>query len=109
MPKGEIIDKKWGYEEIIVNNAEYCGKFLNINKGGKSSVHYHKNKRETFHCIKGEVLLNVSGREFIMTEPCTINPSTPHSFLGITDAVILEISTHHDDSDVVRLTESQCL
>ncbi len=102
----EIIDKKWGYEEVIVNLPEYCGKFLHINKGGKSSVHYHKNKRETFLCIKGEVMLDVGGHPFVMTEPCTINPGIPHSFLGITDAVILEISTHHDDNDVFRLTES---
>ena len=102
----EIIDKKWGYEEVIVNLPEYCGKFLNIKKGGRSSVHYHKNKKETFYCIKGEVMLDVGGHPFVMTEPCTINPGTPHSFFGITDAVILEISSHHDDSDVYRLTES---
>ena len=30
-----------------------------------------------------------------------------HKFYGITEAVILEVSTHHEEDDVVRLTQSK--
>jgi len=98
--------KKWGREEWIANCKEYCGKLLYINLGGQSSVHYHKNKKETFYCLMGNVIFTVDGQEFDLKEPITIEPNTPHSFLGINQAVILEVSTHHDEGDVYRLTES---
>ena len=100
------VKKVWGHEEWLVNNDKYCGKLLHLDKGAQCSFHYHPIKQETFHCLAGEVMLSVKGVEFLLKEPYTINPDTTHSFYGITDAVILEISTHHSDSDVVRLTSS---
>ena len=44
----EIIKKGWGYEKIIVNNSEYCGKILYFNKHKKCSYHTHILKLETF-------------------------------------------------------------
>ena len=100
------VKKVWGYEEWLVNNDKYCGKLLHIDKGTRGSYHYHPIKQETFIPWKGEVLLNVKGFEFLLEEPYTINPNTPHSIYGITDAIILEVSTPHNDEDVVRLNES---
>ena len=37
----------------------------------------------------------------------TILPGQPHRFKGLKDSVIMEISTYHSDSDVVRLEESK--
>ncbi len=102
----EEVKKVWGSETILVNNDLYCGKLLHIDKGATCSYHYHPVKQETFHCLEGEVLLSVKGAEFLLEEPYTINPNTPHKFYGITDAVILEVSTPHSDEDVVRLEES---
>lgn len=100
------VKKVWGKEVWIVNNDTYCGKLLHINKGATCSYHYHPIKQETFYCLEGDVLLNVKGSEFLLKEPITINPNTPHKFYGVTDAVVLEVSTPHSDSDVVRLNES---
>ena len=101
------VDKAWGYEEIVVNNNKYCGKLLHINKGSTCSYHFHPLKQETFHCLEGDILLNVKGSEFLLEEPYTINPNTPHSFYGITDATLMEVSTPHSDEDCVRLSESK--
>ena len=101
------VDKKWGRELWIVNNDKYCGKLLYVDKGAQSSYHYHQDKTETFYCLKGYILLTTKDKEFMLIEPYTLSPNTPHSFYGITDAVILEISTPHSDDDVVRLTESK--
>ncbi len=102
----EEVEKVWGYEEILVNNDKYCGKLLHLDKGARCSFHYHPVKQETFHCLEGEVLMIVKSSEFILKEPYTIDPNTTHSFYGITDAIILEVSTPHSDEDVVRINES---
>lgn len=103
----KTVKKKWGREEWLVNNDKYCAKFLHVKKGAQSSYHYHPKKQETFYCIDGEIMLTVRGVEFLLTEPYTLNPSTLHSFFGMTAGCILEISTPHSDDDVIRLTESK--
>lgn len=103
------VPKKWGKEIIIVNCPEYCGKLLCLDKGAVSSYHYHKDKKETFYCLKGQVGLNINGKDYMLnpwSRPKTIYPEVPHSFTGISDSIVLEISTHHEDKDVIRLTES---
>lgn len=100
------VDHKWGHEEIIVETENYCYELLHQNKGWVSSYHYHPLKQETFVPQKGEVLVNVKGTEFLLVEPYTINPNTPHSFHAVTDAVIAEVSTKHMDNDVVKLQEA---
>lgn len=105
----KTVPKVWGEEIWIVNCPEYCGKFLIIRKGAKSSYHYHKIKKETFYALSGQVCLTINGRDHLLnpfSRPKTILPNTKHGFLGITDATLLEISTHHDDEDVVRLSQS---
>lgn len=110
MPKLPIVPKVWGSETWIVNEPEYCAKMLEIKKGAKGSLHYHPVKKETFIMATGEIKLEVGNHEFTLnagSAPVTLLPGTHHRFTGITDASILEISTHHDDSDVVRLEISQ--
>ena len=106
----EEIKKVWGKELVIANCDEYCGKLLYLDKGAKSSYHYHKQKQETFYCIDGQAALTIEGKDYMLnpfSRPKTIRPGQKHSFMGIANSVIIEISTHHDDSDVVRLTQSE--
>lgn len=101
--------KVWGTELWIANLPEFCGKILQVNKGACSSYHYHRFKREVFYCFEGQILLNLEGIEIKMTpdsEPVLIEPGAKHSFLGIQKSRIFEVSSHHDDSDVYRLSES---
>lgn len=103
------VRKKWGREVWIVNE-EYCGKLLMLDKCANSSTHYHKTKKETFLCLLGCVTLTVDEVMFSLQangEPITILPNTSHSFYGKEKSVILEISTHHEEDDVVRLSESR--
>ena len=101
--------KKWGEELWLVNNDKYCGKLLMLKKGAESSYHCHKIKQETFYCLEGAAKLKVEGEDYDLVSsarPKTILPGEFHSFKGYAPTVILEISTHHDDSDVERQTES---
>jgi len=101
----EIHKKIWGREEWIVNNPVYCGKFLYLTKGKRCSLHYHKNKDETFYVLRGKVLMEVDDREKIMKKGDIqhITPLTKHRFSGLENSVIIEFSTHHEDSDSYRI------
>ncbi len=100
----EIVKKTWGIEQIITNNEKYCGKILFLNQGYKCSYHYHKLKDETFYILNGIVLMNINGKEQVVIPESIIHisPGTKHSFAGLTDAKILEISTRHFDDDSYR-------
>ena len=53
----KFVSKNWGYEKWIENNREYCGKHLHVVPPKWCSFHYHKNKKETFYVIGGELLV----------------------------------------------------
>lgn len=106
-----VVEKVWGRELWITNNELYCAKVLCLNPGYESSYHYHPVKDETFHVLDGSCVLNLNGTEQVLGRGATVRiaPSIPHSFWTEeeTGCKILEISTTHADSDVVRLRESR--
>ena len=53
----EFVNKRWGYELWIENSKDYCGKHLHVVPNQWCSFHYHKNKKETFYVISGELLV----------------------------------------------------
>jgi mannose-6-phosphate isomerase len=100
----QIVPKAWGEEHWIVNR-EYCGKKLVLRRGHRCSLHYHKDKDEVFYVIRGRVLLELGGDEQILEvgDHRHVAPGTVHRFSGLTDAEIIEFSTHHEDSDSYRV------
>lgn len=117
----ETIKKLWGFEQVMVNETEYCFKLLVLQPGFSSSLHYHKRKKETFVVKKGWCFLDVlksNGETKRLTMECgdsfTLEPGKPHRFF-LPDSpeakacVIYEISTHHSDLDVERIVESHKL
>ena len=104
------VKKTWGKEVWLVNEPEYCCKLLFLDRGAQSSYHYHRIKKETFFVLTGEIALTIGKKDQLLRYDLgsrVINPGVLHGFYGSTDAVILEVSTHHDDKDVVRETESR--
>lgn len=105
----EIVPKVWGYEKWIENNEKYCCKILSVNKGYQCSLHYHKNKDETFLVTSGHIRLELK-EEVLHLRPgafVRVPPETPHRFTGIEDSLIMEVSTHHEEADSYRLEESR--
>ena len=112
-----IVSKGWGYELWIENNELYCGKHLHVLPDKWCSVHYHKNKKETFYVIKGELKLEYSCNlewssehdiETIMLKKgdCfTLETLVAHRFTSNTSypCDFIEFSTHHEDSDSYRV------
>jgi quercetin dioxygenase-like cupin family protein len=99
----KVVEKVWGNEEWIINRT-YCGKFLNLKQGFRCSMHFHKVKDETFLILTGKVLMEVDGEKKIMVPGDTqiIEPNQKHRFTGLENSRMLEISTHHEDSDSYR-------
>ena len=53
------VQKGWGYELIWATTNDYCGKIMFFNKNGnKTSMHFHKEKDETWFVNNGRFLLN---------------------------------------------------
>lgn len=107
----KTVEKGWGLEKWYVNNL-YCMKELILFKEKGCSFHHHKEKDEIFYCIKGKVLLEVGvvneeGEHLVaaILEPgdiYRITPYTKHRFIGLEDSLLIESSTHHEDSDSYR-------
>jgi len=99
------VSKDWGSEFWLVNNELYCAKILNCNGNWSSNgrYHYHKNKDETFIVMSGEILLDVEGEELVLKEleSYRIKPKVRHRFKGLPEGQVLEVSTHHEDSDSI--------
>jgi len=118
-----IVEKTWGSEEWIVNNELYCGKILRIKEGHYTSWHYHELKTETFQVLKGALKVYYSEyddfplyrkRYKLGTYPrytilqkgeCFDVPIRMRHRLEAYKGKVkfLEISTHHEDSDSIRL------
>lgn len=109
---GQVV-KGWGHEDVWVSNSYYCSKTLNFYKvGNKFSLHYHKNKLETWRVVAGRFMLNtidlVDGsphsHELKVNDVWTNPPLLPHQLIALEDnSVMLEISTADDPDDNYRL------
>ena len=106
------IDKVWGWEEVVVNGPLYCAKFLHVKPGKKCSLHWHPVKDETFTLMDGEVFLQTSmltpypAIAMEKSRQYYIPPGLPHRFSSRKGGILLEVSTHHDDADCVRIEPS---
>ena len=83
---------------------------LRVNKGACGSLHYHPAKKETFILGVGKIELRYGDKMIRMMagpKAITILPGVPHRFKALKQSVIIEVSTHHEDEDVVRLEVSK--
>jgi mannose-6-phosphate isomerase-like protein (cupin superfamily) len=109
-----IEPKGWGREIWIANNPLYCGKILEIRKGRRCSLHYHKLKTESFYLHKGRLKIRVrdsvdSDRldEFeISPGDCMdVAPGFVHQMEALEDSELFEFSTQHFETDSYRLVK----
>ncbi len=107
----KIIEKEWGNEEIIVNNKDYCMKFLNFKKDKKFSMHFHSKKKETWYIDSGKFTLkwidtnnaNIHEKIIEKNEIIHLNVLTIHQLLCIEEGRIIEVSTEDDINDNFRV------
>jgi len=104
--KPKIIEKPWGREIWLAEEPEYLGKILEIKKGERSSLQYHKEKKETMYVLKGRLKIVSKEEEIVLEEgdSITLNPGDVHRLVPEEDVTIIEVSTYHPD-DVVRVED----
>ena len=103
----KIIQKPWGYEEILEINKYYCLKKLFMKKNNRCSLQYHKKKIETIFVIKGvlEIEINKIKKIFKKNQSITIKNNVIHRMKALkVDTIYLESSTNHL-KDLVRIED----
>ncbi len=114
----EFVPKGWGFERIICNTEEYCGKLLYLVQGKRCSWHYHKLKDETFYIQSGSVKLLYSDNDNIESANETILKKGDnfhvyrglrHQMIALEDTELFEFSTQHFDEDSIRVLQGDTL
>ena len=107
------VDKGWGYEIIWATNDLYCGKIMVFEKvGSKFSMHFHKEKDETWFVNNGRFLLNyidtttAEYKSQELTEGMTWRnpPLMPHQLVWMEPgSSVTEVSTPDSVEDNYRI------
>lgn len=111
-PKAAIKLKPWGREIWWADHQKYAGKVLEVKRGARLSLQFHRRKEETQYLYAGSVRITYgvdakklktkvlkSGQIF------HIAPKTIHRVEGIAPlSIIFEVSTPHL-TDVVKLAD----
>ena len=109
-----IEPKGWGREIWIANNSLYCGKILEILKGKRCSLHFHRLKTESFYLHKGRLKIRLkesveSDRfdefEIVPGDCMDIAPGLVHQMEALEDSELFEFSTQHFETDSYRLAK----
>lgn len=108
-----FVTKGWGREVWIANNELYCGKILEIKRGKRCSLHFHKLKTESFYLRAGCLKVRVrQGPESDVIEEFELHAGEcmdmpqglVHQMEALEDSELFEFSTQHFDSDSHRLS-----
>lgn len=103
------VQKLWGHEVWLVNHESYCGKILYFRAGHSGSLHYHKEKHETFYLKSGDVIVDIDDKCHHLSpgDIIDIPAGTKHRVTALQESEIWEFSTHHDDADTYRIELSR--
>lgn len=106
-----LVPKGWGSEFIWATNDKYCGKFMNFEKGKKFSMHFHKDKEETWYVQNGRFIIR-----WIDTNTAEVHekevrdgavwhnpPCQPHQIECLEAGTIIEVSTPDSVEDNYRV------
>lgn len=103
--------KPWGREIWFAHTDKYAGKILEIRKGHRFSLQYHKKKCETQLIIEGKVKFTFgknpkSLKEAILCagDKADVLPGMIHRVEALESTVIFEVSTPELD-DVIKLED----
>lgn len=105
------VGKGWGSELIWATNDKYCGKMMNFDTNAKFSMHFHKEKEETWYVLNGKFIVkwintdNAEMREQVLEEGAVWHnpPCMPHQLICLEKGTIIEVSTPDSVEDNYRV------
>ena len=105
------IEKGWGSETIFATNDLYCGKLLNFNQGAKFSMHFHREKDETWYVLSGEFIVRWIDTKDASTHEKRLSvgdtwrnpPLMPHQVICESEGSLVEVSTPDSVEDNYRV------
>ena len=105
------VEKGWGSETIFATNDLYCGKIMSFNKDAKFSMHFHKEKDETWLVVSGEFIVryidtkdaSVHETKLIEGDRWRNPPLFPHQLICVQEGSIIEVSTPDSVEDNYRV------
>ena len=107
----QIKEKPWGREIWFAHTNKYAGKILEVKKGERLSLQYHKKKSETLYIYKGKVKLTLEKdknnlKEIILNtnDKYDIFPYTIHRVEALQNTQIFEVSSPELE-DVERISD----
>ena len=106
-----FVKKGWGHELIWATNDKYCGKMMSFDKDAKFSMHFHREKDETWYVLSGKFLVhwidtsnaNATTVELNQGDTWHNEPLLPHQLECIEEGVIIEVSTPDSVEDNYRV------
>jgi len=106
-----FVPKGWGSEFIWASTDQYCGKLMNFNKGAKFSMHFHKDKDETWYVQSGRFIVRWIDTKTAETHDWEIGvgtvwhipPCMPHQLICVEAGTVIEVSTPDSVEDNYRV------
>jgi mannose-6-phosphate isomerase-like protein (cupin superfamily) len=109
-----MVPKGWGYELIFASEEKYCGKIMVFTRpGNKFSMHFHKEKDETWFVNAGKFKLRyidtatakVYEKELNEGDTWHNPPLQPHQLEALLpESMIFEVSTADSVEDNHRIS-----
>jgi quercetin dioxygenase-like cupin family protein len=105
------VEKGWGHELIWATNDRYCGKMMHFNTGARFSMHFHKEKEETWYVQSGQFVVRwidtktAEQHEQILVEGAVWHnpPCMPHQLVCLQEGTVVEVSTPDSVEDNYRV------
>lgn len=108
-----LVEKGWGSELIWATTDQYCGKLLNFDKDSKFSMHFHRQKDETWYVISGYFVVKWIDTDTATEYQSSLVPGSvwhnppgrPHQLICIESGTIVEVSTPDSVEDNYRIAK----
>lgn len=105
------VEKGWGHELIWATNDRYCGKMMHFNTGARFSMHFHRDKEETWYVQSGKFVVkwidtkNAKQHEQILVQGAVWHnpPCMPHQLICVEEGTVVEVSTPDSVEDNYRV------
>ena len=105
------VEKGWGHELIWATNDRYCGKMMHFNTGARFSMHFHREKEETWYIQSGKFVVRwidtktAKQHEQLLIEGAVWHnpPCMPHQLVCLQEGTVVEVSTPDSVEDNYRV------